>query len=111
MEEPLRPWEERAIMEAREGRFTAYVELVFSYLVLDNPRYRPFSRAFKRLMQDKEMGRALMEYCRKKVMGGVCVSAHAFLECSAHVRSKLRLKVPGRRAWPDQNASLSASQG
>ena len=72
MEEILRPWEERALKEAMEGRFTAYVELVFSYLVLDNPRYRPFSRAFNGLIQDKEIAMAFMEYCRKKVMGGIC---------------------------------------
>jgi len=71
MEEPLRPWEERALKQAMEGRFTAYVVLVFSYLVLDNPRYRPFSRAFKGLIQDQEIAKAFMDYCRKKVMGGI----------------------------------------
>jgi hypothetical protein len=65
IEEPMRPWEVRALKEAMDGRFTAYVELVFSYLVLDSPRYRPFSRAFKGLIQDPEIARAYMEYCRK----------------------------------------------
>jgi hypothetical protein len=71
MEEILRPWEDRALKEAMEGQFTAYVELVFSYLVLDNPRYRPLSMAFNSLIKDQEIGRAFLDYCRKKVMGGI----------------------------------------
>ena len=71
MNDPLSPWEERALMEAREGRFTAYVELHFAYLVLDNPRSAPFQKAFHQLIADQEIARAFMEYCRRKAMGGV----------------------------------------
>jgi hypothetical protein len=59
-------------MEASQGRFTDYVELHFAYLVLDNPRNRPFQKAFHALIRDKEVARALVEYCRKRAMGGVC---------------------------------------
>ena len=71
MEEILRPWEERALKEAMDGRFTAYVDLVFSYLILDSPRYRPLSRAFKGVIQDQEIARAFMEYCRSRAMGAI----------------------------------------
>ena len=55
----------------KEGRFTAYVELHFAYLVLDNPRSAPFQKAFHQLIADQDMARAFMEYCRRKAMGGV----------------------------------------
>jgi len=71
MNDPLRPWEERALMEAKEGRFTAYVELHFAYLVLDNPRSGSFQKAFHHLIADQEMARAFTEYCRSKASGGI----------------------------------------
>jgi hypothetical protein len=72
MNEPLRPWEERALVAAKEGRFTAYVELHFAYMVLDHPRNLPFQKEFHALIKDKKMAVAFVEYCRKLTMGGIC---------------------------------------
>ena len=67
----LRPWEERVIAEVRADRFTPYVELTFSYLVLDSPRSDILLRAFKKAMDEPEVARAFQAYCRHHQQGGV----------------------------------------
>lgn len=73
----LRPWEERVIAEVRAGRFTGYVELTFSYLVLDNPRSDILLRAFKKVMDEPGVARAFQAYCRHHQQGGVIGTAAA----------------------------------
>lgn len=70
-DEPLRPWEERALEQAKLGVFTPYVELNFSYLVLDSPRSDLLLRAFKVLMRDKEVSQRFQAYCRHHQLGGL----------------------------------------
>lgn len=70
-EQALRPWEERALERAKQGDFTPYVELSYSYLVLDSPRSDLLLRAFKGLMRDKEVSRSFHAYCRHHQLGGL----------------------------------------
>jgi hypothetical protein len=52
--EDLRPWEARALGQA--GKCTAYVELHFSFLVLNNPRGSRLLTWFLDVSQQKEEG-------------------------------------------------------
>lgn len=67
----LRPGEERALLEVRAGHFTPYVELTFSYLVLNSPRSDILLRAFKKVMDEPGVARAFQAYCRHHQQGGV----------------------------------------
>lgn len=70
-DEDLRPWETMALEQARVGQYTAYVELHFSYLVLNNPRSDLLLRAFKTLIKDPEASRRFLTYCHHHQSGGV----------------------------------------
>ncbi len=69
--EDLRPWEARALEQAQAGQYTAYVELHFCYLVLDNPRSDLLLRVFKNLIKDREASRRFLAYCHHHQSGGV----------------------------------------
>jgi len=68
-DEDLRPWEARALEQARVGQYTAYVELHFSYLVLNNPRSDLLLRAFKILINDREASQRFLAYCHHHQSG------------------------------------------
>ena len=70
-EEELRPWEARALEQARAGHYTAYVELHFSYLILNNPRSDLLLRAFKKLIKDREASLRFLAYCQHHQSGGI----------------------------------------
>ena len=69
--EDLRPWEARALEQARVGQYTAYVELHFSYLILNNPRSELLLRALKTLLTDREASQRFLAYCHHHQSGGV----------------------------------------
>jgi hypothetical protein len=69
--EDLRPWEARALEQARAGQYTAYVELHFSYLVLNDPRSDLLLRKFRTIIQDREASQRFLAYCLHHQSGGV----------------------------------------
>ena len=70
-DEDLRPWETRALEQAQAGEFTAYVELHFAYLILNNPRSDLLLRKFRTIIQDREASRRFLAYCHRHQSGGV----------------------------------------
>lgn len=70
-EDPLFPWEEHALIEAKEKRFTCFSELYFSYRFLEDPRNIILSKAFKKLVNSNpEILEAFRNYCRFHRSGG-----------------------------------------